>query len=212
MESLQRLLDTHLIIAKEHRQVRNLQTYQVKTSSLTDIDLVLKLKRGDQSASRGLFYRYYSDLCRFTNKFVRSKPDVEDIVIYVFEKLWLNKEKLDPNKSIKAYLYRAAKNRAFDFLKGKGNKVASTEEEGMEALSYSDPVLELINNDLADAIDRSVEKLPERCRLIFTLSWQENLTYVEIAEVLGLSEKTVENQISRAFKKLRKHLKQFVDH
>lgn len=191
--------------------MRNLQTYQVETLSLPDSDLVLRLKQGDHSAARGLFYRYYVGLCRFTNKFVRSKADVEDIVISVFEKLWLNKEGLDPNKSIKAYLYKAAKNRALDFLKGKGNNVASTEEEQMEALSYSDPVMELINNDLADAIDRSVERLPERCRLVFTLSWQESLTYFEIAEVLGLSEKTVENQIARAFKKLRKPLRRFVD-
>ncbi len=188
----------------------NLRVRQVGTSSDSDGGLVEKIRRGDQRAFKELFRRRYAGLCRFAYRYIPSKDEVEDIVESVFEKLWLSRERLDPSKSIEAYLFKAVKNQALDILKGRAKDLVSLGDDRVDDSLASDPVKELINNDLAAALSCAIERLPRKCKIVFTLSRQENLTYSEIGEILGISEKTVENQMGRAFRLLRRHLKDFI--
>jgi RNA polymerase sigma-70 factor (ECF subfamily) len=172
---------------------------------------------GDQFAVRELFRRHYSGLCRFTYRLVHSKEDVEDIVEGVFERIWLNREKLNLNQSIKSYLFKAAQNRSFDLLKRKANthhllpeQFHSLDSGEIEFASCSDPVQDMIDKDLACAVGEAIEKLPKKCRLIFTMNRQDGLTYTEIADILSISERTVENQIVRALRHLRRDLRDFI--
>lgn len=190
--------------------MHNLRIRQAEVFSKSDGALVDGIKGGDQFAIKELFRRYYGGLCRFTYRFVRSKDDVEDIVESAFEKLWLNRERLDSSKSIRAFLFKSVKNRAYDYLREKANDLVSLEAGQIETRSGSDPVKDLVDQDLAKAISEAVEALPKKCKIVFTLSRQEGLTYAEIAEVLGISERTVENQVSRAFRHLRKRLKGYI--
>jgi RNA polymerase sigma-70 factor (ECF subfamily) len=178
--------------------------------------LVSRIKGGDQFAVKELFRRYYSGLCRFTYRLVHTREDVEDIVEGVFEKIWLKREMLDPGQSIKSYLFKVAQNQAFDFLKNKGNRhivlsewIPSGGHEELKAVSSSDPVQDMTDKDLATAIGKAIEKLPRKCKMVFTLNRQEGLTYSEIADILNISERTVENQIVRALKHLRRDLRDF---
>jgi len=105
------------------------------------------------------------------------------------------------------YLYRAAKNLSLNHLKHEKVVREWENEELMKIrLSENDPEEELFQHELSFAIQRAIDRLPERCRLTFTLHRQEGLTYTEIASVLNISIKTVETQMGRALKTLRKLL------
>ena len=187
----------------------NLRVRQAEKFSRSEGELVEKIRGGDQFAFKELFKRRYAGLCRFAYRFIPSTDEVEDIVEAVFEKLWLNRERLDSSKSIEAYLFKAVKNQVYDNLKGRTRNFVPLGEDRVDDDSASDPVKELINRDLAIALRDAIESLPRRCKMVFTLSRQEHLTYSEIGETLGISVKTVENQMARAFRLLRKQLKDF---
>lgn len=172
--------------------------------------LVSRIKVGDELAFKELFSTYYSSLCRFVSRLIQSREDVEDIVEDVFEKIWFNREKLDPEQSIKSYLFKSVRNKALNFIRDNHEKVVEREDRDFQVVSWSNPVQDTIDQDLAKAIEEAIEKLPQRCKLIFTLHRQDGLTYSEIADVLGIRVKTVENQIARAVKYLRKSLKDFI--
>jgi len=190
--------------------MQSFRTRQIEIIYESDDRLFERIKSGDQFAIKELFRRYYSSLCRLTHRFVYSKGDVEDIVEGVFEEIWLKRESLVLNQSIKPYLFKAARNQAFNFLKNKRRQPITVIDDDLELLSYSDPVQDMIEKDLAAAISEAIENLPQKCKLVFTLNRQDGLSYSEIAGVLNISERTVENQIVRALKLLRKDLKDFL--
>lgn len=187
----------------------NIRVRQAEMFSESDGGLVEKIRTGDQFAFKELFRRRYAGLCRFAYTFIPSRDEVEDIVEAVFERLWINRERLDSSKSIEAYLFKAVKNQVYDNLKGRTRDFVPLGDDRVDDDSASDPVKELINRDLAIALRDAIESLPRKCKMVFTLSRQEHLTYSEIGEILGISVKTVENQMARAFRLLRRQLKDF---
>ena len=188
-----------------------MQKFQSATVEiLSESEIVARLKCGDRPAFEELYRRYYDRLYRFALNFIRSNENAKDIVQDVFVKLWLNRDLLDPKQSIKAYLFMSTKNRALDFLKNNGNGNVNFGDDESEVYSYSDPVQEVIDSDFETAVREAIERLPQKCRLVFKLSRQEGLTYREIADLVGISENTVEKQIVRALKHLKKSLKSFL--
>ena len=113
----------------------------------------------------------------------------------------------NPNVA-KSYLFTAVRNAALSYLRHQG--VAKRLEQEAIPLFAPRPVAspdrELHVSELAEALQRAVARLPERCRLVFTLSREQELTYAEIAELLEISPKTVEMQMGRAYRALRKYL------
>ncbi len=199
-----------------------MQSYRIRQFELrseSDELLVREIREGDQFALKELFRRYYSGLFRFAFRTVHSKEDVEDMVEAVFEKLWMNRRNLDPAKAIRLFLYKAVQNQTVDFMRRKGRSrltVSSdvdTDEENqsrVEAISSSDPSQELVERELEAAVKKALERLPKKTKVVFTLNRQDGLTYSEIAELLGISVRTVEHQIVRALKLLRVDLKYFI--
>ena len=177
-------------------------------SEVSEKDLVERVKSGDQPALEEIFHRYYDGLCRFTFSLTHSRDDVEDLVQDIFVKIWARRAFWNPKGSISAYLFKAARNQSINFLKSKKINSVSVfaDEESLPVEEKEDLIDEINDRDAVAAVSEAIRKLPERCRLVFTLNRQEGLTYSEIAEVLGISEKTVENQISHALKTLRKGL------
>ncbi|MCL4540064.1 MAG: RNA polymerase sigma-70 factor [Bacteroidetes bacterium] len=178
-------------------------------ASGTEQDLVERVRAGDQSAIEELFCAYYSGLCRFTLGMTHSRDDVEDLVQDIFVKIWTNREVWSPKGSIKAYLFKAARNQALNFIKNRNSHQASACEGQGEIPSPqdTDPSVNLDHKDVRAAISTAISKLPQKCRIVFVLNRQEGLAYSEIADVLGISEKTVENQMSRALRILRTSLR-----
>ncbi len=196
--------------------MQSFRTRQIEILSEPESSLISKIKDGDKFAFKELFRRYYNSLYRFSHRFVCRDEDAEDIVESVFEKVWLNRGKLDPNQSVKSYLFKAVQNRALDFLRGRGNNhvlfsgsITSEDSEKLKIVSCSDPAQEMADREILTAAMEAIERLPRKCKLVFTLNKQEGLSYSEIADALNISKRTVANQIVRAIRHLRKDLRFF---
>ncbi len=165
----------------------------------------------DDGAFEALFRAYHAPLCAFAYRMVRSRAVAEELVQEVFLYLWQHRETWVAHTSVRTYLFTATRNAALNHLR-RERLFTQSETEAIELFSQSPPSTEsdLALSELERAVERAIERLPERCRLIYTMSREQGLSYAEIAEVLGLSVKTVEAQMGRAFKALRKYLDAFL--
>jgi len=153
-----------------------------------------------------LFNDYYTELCRKAYHIVNNKEISEDIVQDVFLKLWDKRNKIVITTSLGAYLNRMVFNESISFLrKNKSFLEFFDEIEQTETNHKPDDKIE--EKELKTIINSAINGLPPRCKTIFLLSRTEELTYKQIAEQLDVSIKTVENQMGKALKLLRKTLK-----
>lgn len=145
-----------------------------------------------------LFLYYYRPLCLYALHYVNHTDVVEDLVQECFVKL-MEKQ---PIANEKAYLYTAVRNACIDYLRKKNPLSTDVQPTDLEGTITDEEAAErsLHEAELWTAIDT----LPERCRMIFLMAKQDGMTYHEIAEELHISEKTVEHQISKAIRQLRK--------
>ena len=172
-----------------------------------DIKLIQLLRKDKEAAIEQIFRLYYPFVCTAVIRIIPNKRTAEDIAQDVFLGLWKKKENLQIKTSLKAYLRRSAVNRALNYVRD--HKIILKKEEPDEIYAVQtlpDQLLRLETEELQKAIDKIIDQLPERCRLVFVLNRFENFSYKEIAAQLNISSKTVENQISKALKILREKL------
>ncbi|WP_273444962.1 RNA polymerase sigma-70 factor [Neolewinella agarilytica] len=176
-------------------------------STITDEQLLGRLRAGDASALDVLFRRHYVDLCRLANRYVQNESQAEDLIQELFASVWEKKEKLpDDLSSVGGYLRRAARNRSLNFLRDQ-NRIPVNDGEVPESISAGSLASDALEqDDLRQRIDGAINRLPERCRLVFTMSKIDDMSNREIAESLEISPKTVENQMTRAYRFLREWL------
>lgn len=153
-----------------------------------------------------IYKHYYDYLCHYAWKFVGEKELAEEVVSEVFYKLWKNKKKIKVKTSFRSYLFIAVRNQSFDYLRKtrKVNYIDDTEAIRSKNVDHHSPLEETIFNEIYHNLEKAIENLPQQCRLIFRMSRDEGLRYKEIANQLNISIKTVETQMGRALKKLRK--------
>lgn len=170
-------------------------------SSQSDKILVEFIKQGDTSAFKELYYRYYSQLFRYAYYRVFSSEISRDLIQDLFIKVWNKKADLNPEKSIKAYLYRALTNLIINYRRLKSSQNISYEDAGRESTAAE--------TDLNTSIDiqSAIDKLPDNIQTVYILSRIEGYKYIEIAELLGLSVKAIEKRMSKALSILRNHFK-----
>lgn len=151
-----------------------------------------------------LFNEFYSLLCRFSMKYVLDKVVAEDIVQDLFLHLWEIRERLTSITNIKSYLYSSVKNRCLNYLKKQypsGVTEEDIDESGIK-INLPGPEELLENKELEKIIEKALEALPEKCRTIFVMKKFGDLSHKEVAEKLNISVKTVETQMTIAFRKL----------
>ncbi len=170
-----------------------------------DFVFVEKLKNGDNNAYTLLMNDYYKNLCGYANLFTKDPSKSEDIVQNVFVKIWIYRKKIDPNISIKKYLYKSVYNEFIDQYR-KNKSVISLEEKYLKVIDTIIDDNSLDIEKLMMNVNREIDKLPEKCKRVFILNKKEGLTHNEIAEYLQISTKTVESHITRAFKILNQKL------
>ncbi|MDJ1469915.1 RNA polymerase sigma-70 factor [Cytophagaceae bacterium DM2B3-1] len=186
-------------------------TPDISPKSLSEEEATwLHLWQTDQSKfMEVVFKRFYVPLGRTVNRMLNDQDATEDIVQEVFIKIWNNRENLQFNFSIKAYLYRSAINSALNYLE-KSKKTVTLESDSMPEPSHSD-VEETFNlKEVETHIQDALNNLPPACKAIFVLSRYEDMSYREIAESLQLSPKTIENQMGKALKLMRDYLSIYV--
>ncbi len=166
------------------------------------------LSEGDSDAWGELYKRFYDSVRRFVAHVIRSEEDAADIAQETFVYLWQNHRNVNPDKSIKGYIYAIARTLAFRFLRrriliGEGASPLRLNELAVEEITPDDIVVEQETDIL---ITTALENLQPRRRMIFRMSRHEGMSVDQIARELKLSRRTVENQLYRATKQLREIL------
>lgn len=166
----------------------------------------------DLSSFETLFRQYYQMLCTYAYRFVNDTDTAEEIVQELFYKIWEKRAELQINVSIKSYLFSAVHNRCLKFIEHK-NVEARYKNYYLQHESEIDTENHTHSNvrELEVIIDQTLDLLPERCSRIFRLNRFEGLKYHEIAMKLSISIKTVEANMGKALKMLRKNLKDYVE-
>ncbi len=170
------------------------------------------LKDGREEAYEELFLTYYVQLVVFAQKILADEDMSRDIVQDVFVMFYEKREVLNIHTSLKSHLYQTVRNRCLNEIKR--NQIRREHHAGMfvdkkSQEAYFDDKMQ--ETELEARIFSVVESLPKQCKRIFEMSRYDGIPNQEIADKLNLSKRTVETQISKALKILRKHLNDYVD-
>lgn len=162
----------------------------------------------DADAYKQLFLLYHLRLIQFSYSITKNRESAEEVVSDVFLKIWSNRKSLDKIENVHLYLYICTKNLSINSLKKQNRqKLFSLDEAVVELKSlYFDPEQLMITSEMFKRIRYAVQQLPPRCQLIFKLVKEDGLKYKEVAELLGLSLKTIENQMAIALRKISKSI------
>ena len=176
-----------------------------------ELFIIKKMIEGDIDSFKYFFDRYYDDLCNFVHIYLHNQVLSEEIVQDIFVYFWENREKLQINTSVKAYLFSASKFKSLNLIRDTKTHKGIVDQIGkMEQVCTSEQEDSLIDADeFRKILDSAISHLAPKCREIFILSKKKELSNREIAEHLGISVKTVENQMTIALKKLREQLLPF---
>ena len=174
-------------------------------------DDIERLRRGDHRTFERLFKSHYEGLCGYAFRLLHDREDAKDIVQDIFCQLWDNRERLEVRVSLEAYLYKMVYTRCVMSMRHQKVVKEYAEQAALdlylqEVIQTPEAELKLRDKDLHRFIQEAIDKLPPRCREIFTLAQIEHLSHKEIAAQLNVSEKTIENQMTIAFERLRKDL------
>ena len=179
-------------------------------SSVFDLQLLVATNN-NSGAFEKLYLLFYKDLHQFAYAIIKSNQIAEEIVSDVFVQIWKKRAKLAEIRRLRVFLYVAVKNQALTYLyKVKRQKVCWVEE-------FASGIVDVEDNNKADDrlkekelslhIRSAINKLPLKCKAVFTLIKEDGLTYADAAKILNLSVKTIENQMGIALKKIAQHLK-----
>ena len=146
-------------------------------------------------------------LCNVTYNIINDKAAAEDIVQDVFMNLWRRRNEVELATPMQGYLYRATTNGALNWIE-KNKRTVSFDETIQHQDAFASNVVEdsVNERELRSRVKQAIDRLPPKCKAIFILNRYKGLKYKQVAEFLGISIRTVENQISIALERLRKGL------
>jgi RNA polymerase sigma-70 factor (family 1) len=175
-------------------------------------DIQTGLVNGDQMALKVLYDRFSNKLFQLAFAIVRSKEMAEEVVEDVFIKVWKKRAQLGKIENFTFYLYVMTKNCSRDYLRKYGNKKSINLDEVALPFYRVDATPEdlMITEEAINQINKAINELPTKCRLIFKLVKEDGLKYREVAELLHLNIKTVENQVGIALKKIHGVVNKFL--
>jgi RNA polymerase sigma-70 factor, ECF subfamily len=169
-------------------------------------ELLAGIRQGDEDAFDAIFRAHYAPLVGVAERMLRSRAVAEEIVQDVMLELWRRRESLPIEDSLRAYLFRATRNRALNHVRhGRVEREGQPHVVGATADPPTAPST-LVEEEIDTALRAALGDLPDRCREVFELSRVHGLRYAEIAATLGISVKTVEAQMGKALRILRERL------
>lgn len=152
-----------------------------------------------------VFQLYFDDLCRFLGYYTRDTGLIEDCLQDIFVKLWEDRTSLSIFH-IKTYLYKSSRNRMLNVLRAQSSRLLREEVWATEEMNRA-YAQECVNmEEFTLFYNEAVDALPEKCRIIYQYCKDAQKSYKQVAEELQLSVKTIENQMSIAYKKIRSHV------
>lgn len=159
----------------------------------------------DQSAFRNLFFHLYDFLLTCARAILKNKEAAEEVVLDTFVNLWRNRERLHEVNNVQVYMYVSVKNLSLKSAARENRRRETSWEDIMredEAAGTSSPEELLISNETVGQIERAIESLPPKCKVIFKMVREDGLKYKEIAQILDISVKTIDAQMAIATKKI----------
>lgn len=166
--------------------------------------VVNEIKNGSQEHFCFIYEKYYTSLYRFSFHIV-MREESRDIVHDVFTKLWENRKTLPPTTNLKTYLYSSVKNRSFDYLRHLGVEDRNQHKIVEAMLFVEDSWMDNEDNEAYIKLNQCIEKLPPQQQNVIRRK-AEGKSYVEIAEELNISVKTVNNHIIKAYQYIRDNI------
>lgn len=170
--------------------------------------LIEKIVQGDETAFRKLFDLYYQKLLHLAIYFLHSKELGEEAVADVFYKVWQKKDSLAKINDIESYLYISVKNQALHYIR----RTPVIDKIPLELYTIdilpdeNNPEDKLLDQEYKVLIQNAINSLPEKCREVFRLMLSDKLKHKEIAQLLNISEKTVEAHITNAYKRIAQYV------
>jgi len=176
----------------------------------------LQLVKDDKNSFKDIFHDYYQPLCRLSQHYLEDEDESKGVVQEAFVKLWEIRHELNPESNLRNFLFTLVKNNCLNILKRRQILLKHHEKIRWVEMHYQyeslvrmgDDYLEF--NELKEKIDMAIRNLPEHCRAVFEMSRFEDLKNREIAEKLGVTQKTVEAHLTKALKLLRNDLKDYL--
>ncbi len=175
-----------------------------------DLQLITGLKDGDRAVFEHIFRKYYSELCRFSLRYLPDKLVAEEVIQDLFCKLWFRKSELVINTSLRNYLYKATVNFCLNYLHHQEMERRYVGFVGFEMDEATGGSALDSDGELSGVFEKALLRLPQKRREIFEMSRFEGMKYQEIADKLGVNIKTVETQMTRALDFMRRNLKEFL--
>lgn len=175
--------------------------------------LLRGVSEGDMKSFQEFHARYYNRLFKFAIHIVKSEKSSEEIVSDVFLNIWQKRESLPNINNIEAYLYKSVKNKAISYIRDHSGEVYESIENVQLAevsIVTDSPEEMLLTKELQLHLQKQIELLPDRCRLIFKLVKEDGMKYKKISEVLGISVRTIDAQMTIAIKRLGESLNQYI--
>ena len=166
------------------------------------------LRSGDLKAFERLFFLYYKKICNFIAAIIKSESDAEEIAQDIFVRIWTHREKFDPRQSLDGYMYTIARNATLNFLRKR--RPQGVEAENTKLESYFRPEDKIFSDEMRLLVDTLLANMNPRRRDIFIMSQREGLSNEEIASVLKISKKSVENQLCIAKKEVRRVIEMYL--
>ena len=174
---------------------------QENNSVPEDENLVRAIKQDDTEAFKLLYDKYFAPLIRFALYRTNSMDLSRELVQEIFFRMWIKRELLNPEKSVKSYLYKSLNNLIIN-----RSKLHSTKNISIEDISRKKNYKADMDIDFLIDMQENINRLPEKIKTVFLLSRVEGYKYNEIADICGISTKAVEKRMSRAFLILKKNL------
>lgn len=171
----------------------------------TERELILRLKEGDKESFSLLFEQYYPLFLSFTRRLLRNDAACEDVVQNVFLRLWVHKEHLNPDGSLKNYLLVSVRNEIYCYMRSSFNSKKEDRADGVYETQAKecDGHDEIFAKETQERIVNIVAEMPEKRRQVFQMSRNRNMTNAQIAQDLGISVRTVEKHIQLALEEIR---------
>ena len=173
-------------------------------------NILTRLKSDDRAALKDLFQEHYPLVCQAIHRFIRDHATTEDLAQEVFLRFWEKRHSIEVTSSLPAYLRRMAINEALGYLRRSKRYEEDEFTPENEAGTHASAEETYLHSELQESVTAAINTLPPKCRTVFQLSRYEELTYREIADQMGISVKTVENQMGKALKILRERLQGYL--
>jgi RNA polymerase sigma-70 factor (ECF subfamily) len=169
-------------------------------------ELAARIRDGDREAFRAFFDAHHGRLLGYLQSRGVPVGAAEDIVQNAFVYLWTHRDRIDPDRSLRAYLFRIGTTRALNHVRDASKHAPDAAPEDARPSDAPSPEADALTAELRAQLDAAIADLPERRRMVFELCVLQDCTYREAADALSITRKTVENHMRLALRDLREAL------